>query len=134
MAAKTAKASTEAKAVSNGHKQLSKRRKADFKGFAPDAISDVSKQHVKDNVLSAEQILDWINNQAELGYKISVAFSAEANFISASAYGLWADMENGGLSLTARHRDLSIAITTLKHLVDDIYLGGKWEEVDNYDW
>lgn len=134
MAAKGKQSTKAAKAGSNGHRDGIKRRKAEFKGFAPDALSESSKEHVKNNLLTPEQVLDFIVNQAELGYKVSFSYSQEASFVAATCYGLWADMENGGVSLTARHSDLQVAVSTLRHLVYDVYDGGKWEQVDNYDW
>jgi len=104
-------------------------RKVSFRGFISVQLNAQEKKHVKDNLLTSEQVVDFIGSATFNGYKVSVSWSKEQDTYTATLYGNRWGLSNAGLAMSFRHRDFITAITALYWAMDQNGWETDWYEV-----
>lgn len=104
------------------------KKKVKFQGFVSLIISKTEKAHIKENILSDGQVLEFIVNAAELGYKVSASFSQDGGFYTFTLYGNHADNPNAGYAASIRHRDLYTAVTAMSVVMGEEGTTADWTE------
>lgn len=112
---------------------MARNRPVDFQGYAVAHVTKEVKKAVKDNLLEAEQALEWICSAAEDGYKFALAYDFANETYQASLYAKDPSSQNAGLMLSLRHVDPVIALTTLRFFHVEIYQG-VWPVSESFDW
>lgn len=122
----------------NGSAGRSQQVKASWKGFYNAYLTKRDKAAIKQMVAADRSLLDVLLELADHGYKLSIVFSPEGNFYTATAYAGRAGHINAGYSSSVRHADLETAIYGVFFVLEEKHSWGAWPvdgESDNpYDW
>ena len=124
------------KTVSNP--KIDETKKAKWQGFVNVYLGVAEKKKVKDFTLTDAQLLDFMTDVTELGYKLSVTWSRKGEFFTVTCYGQYEDGPNAGVAMSLRHRSLEVAITALNHCLEEAGMASDWSErytsVSGHDW
>lgn len=112
--------------------------KAKWQGFVNVYLSTTERKHIKENLLSNNQLLDLFVNITEAGYKLSVTYAERPGFFTVTVYGQHAGGPNEGYAMSLRHASLRTALTAVQHCLNEAGLIADWTErytsSEGHDW
>lgn len=103
--------------------------KVEFRGFVKRYLKAAEKQHIKANLLSSEDFIEFLEKVTDSGYKFSLSRSADGKTATATAYCTDFTMVNAGLGLSMRHGDTVVAVTSLWSIFALEGYNCDWDEV-----
>lgn len=101
--------------------------KPKWSGFVKVYLTPAEKKQIKAELMQEDHVLQFIDDMAKGGYKVSVSYSEAGNFYSVTAYGNTLDNVNAGWAMTLRHSDLQTAFTALAFSHEYKGIMGDWE-------
>ena len=102
--------------------------KVKFRGFVNVYLRPEHKASIKENLPTAETVLQFLDTCATSDLKFSLSYSDKGGFYTATVYCTDFKSPNAGLSLSLRHSDISTAIGALIFVLDMVGITGSWEE------
>jgi hypothetical protein len=89
------------------------RGKADWVGFINITLNEAQKSELLSETPTIEDILNEVADFVFEGYKITMTHDVKGGVFIVSATGMFEDMVNGGYTMSAQGRTLSVALTAL---------------------
>ena len=115
-----------------------KRERASFDGYLNYLPDEEDRREIKDNLLTADKVLSFLQGLADDGYRVSIKHDQYRGTQVLECYSQWKDMQNAGRTLVVAHDDVLVSASALKHFWTRIADGGVWPEqrtIDNpYSW
>ena len=112
--------------------------KVEWKGFVNVYLNSADKAAIRANPISGEGVFRMVERLTEEGYKLSVTYSASGGFYTVTCYGSDPSKINAGYAMSLRHGDLSIALSSINHVMDEDSVGVSWADrftkVDDHNW
>ena len=112
--------------------------KVTWRGFVNVYLNPQEKDYVKNHILSDAQIVEFIGEAAENGYKYSATYSRHGNFFTVTLYGNTPGQPNAGYAMSLRHADFATAVSALSFVVGEEGWKNDWTErftaVGDNDW
>lgn len=103
-------------------------KKAKWVAFVNVYLAPQEKEAVKQNLLSVEGCLHFMQDMAEAGYKVSWSYSPGEDVHTVSLTGQYAEGPNPGLTMSLRHREYEVAITALAWCAQEEGMHSDWAE------
>lgn len=103
-----------------------KKATAPYRGYVPVYLDDESKAQIKANLGKVQQLLDKLVRYAEDDYRFTLSWDEFNNCLSASLFDTSMKRDSGGFILSAKHVDITVALSTLVYLHEIRYADG-WE-------
>jgi len=113
--------------------------KVSWVGFVNIDLTSAHKKQIKDkNMLSFEAAMRAIAGLLDDGYKVGFAWDDYSQCYQVSLTGTRSDIPNAGYTMSSRHTDLMVAISSLMFKHDVLCERGQWSESGylngSFDW
>jgi hypothetical protein len=112
--------------------------KAKWKGFVSVTLNQQEKKAVKDMNWSAEDALQFLQDAATAGYKVSLSYSIPEDVYTVSLTGQYMEKANPGVTISQRHRNLDIATRAVCWMAQEdgyqVDWESRWGEVGDDNW
>ena len=109
--------------------------KVAYQGFVNVSLTKDRKRAIKEFIGSDPDVLRWLDTLTGRGYKVSITWTEEPGFYSATAYQTSSSSDHAGWGTSARHSDLHVALGTLFYQIDVILSDEGWTDGNGlYEW
>jgi hypothetical protein len=112
--------------------------KAKWKGFVSVKLNQQEKKAVKEMQWTVEDALQFLQDVATAGYKVSLSYSIPEDVYTVSLTGQYEQKANGGLTISQRHRDLDVAMRAVYWMAEEdgyqVDWESRWGELDDDNW
>lgn len=107
-------------------KRTSKKKKAQYQGFVNVSLTKQRKEAINGLFNESADAGQDIECLADAGYKITVSYSENPAFYTATAMQTDPNSDHAGYCTSARHSDLSKSLFTLRYYVEVILEEEGW--------
>lgn len=102
--------------------------KAKWKAFVNIRLNSQEKKAIKEMSVSPEDLLQFFQDAATAGYKVSLSYSPSEDVMTLSLTGQYEQKPNAGLTCSLRHRDFETLIMAMLFVAGEDGYAIDWEE------
>lgn len=102
--------------------------RAKWTGFVNVRLQSTEKKEITESLLSLDECLQFLQDAATDGYKVSLSYSIPEDVYTIALTGVYVGRPNAGLTMSIRHREFDKAVSALKWCHEFEGPNGDWSD------